>query len=33
LAIEKCESGGDTRIVVQLSVKPFEASVLPLDFW
>lgn len=33
LVVEKDESGVDTRIAVQLSVKPFEVPVLPLDSW
>jgi hypothetical protein len=33
LVVEKCESGVETRIAVQLSVKPFEYSMLPLDSW
>ena len=33
LVVEERESGVDTRIAVQLSVKPFEPSMLPLDSW
>jgi hypothetical protein len=33
LVVEKRESGVDTRITVQLSVNPFESSVLPLESW
>ena len=33
LVVEKRESGVDTRIAVQLSAKPFESSMLPLDSW
>jgi hypothetical protein len=33
LVVEKRESGVDTRIAVQLSVKPFETSMVPLESW
>jgi len=33
LVVEKTESGVATRIAVQLSVKPFESSMRPLDSW
>ena len=33
LVVEKRESAVDTRIAVQLSAKPFESSMLPLDSW